>query len=75
MPGIDLPTSELHSSITPNPAGSDVVPGDEVSDTEHLLDLYQCRLPVQSSPVELKEEMQRVDSSWSQDGDLQDCGQ
>ncbi|XP_039895683.1 uncharacterized protein LOC120738478 isoform X1 [Simochromis diagramma] len=69
MPGIDLPTSERHSSITPNPAGSDVVPGDEVSDTEHLLDLYH------SSPVELKEEMQRVDSSWSQDGDLQDCGQ
>lgn len=69
MPGIDLPTSERHSTITPNPAGSDVVPGDEVSDTEHLLDLYH------SSAVELKEEMQRVDSSWSQDGDLQDCGQ
>ncbi|XP_005474935.1 uncharacterized protein si:ch211-137a8.2 isoform X1 [Oreochromis niloticus] len=75
MPGIDLPTSERHSGITPNPAGSDVVPGDEVSDMEHFLDLYQCRLPVRLSPVELKEEMQRVDSSWSQDGDLQDCGQ
>ncbi|XP_063348693.1 nesprin-2 [Pelmatolapia mariae] len=75
MPGIDLPTSERHSSITPNPEGSDIVPGDEVSDTEHLLDLYQCRLPLRSSPAELKEEMQRVDSSWSQDGDLQDCGQ
>uniref|UniRef100_A0A669C116 Uncharacterized protein n=1 Tax=Oreochromis niloticus TaxID=8128 RepID=A0A669C116_ORENI len=63
MPGIDLPTSERHSGITPNPAGSDVVPGDEVSDMEHFLDLYQCRLPVRLSPVELKEEMQ-LERRW-----------
>ncbi|XP_030601133.1 nesprin-2 [Archocentrus centrarchus] len=75
MPSIDLPTTDHHTGTTPTPEGSNAVPGDEVSDMEHLLDLFQSQLPFSLSPLELKEEMQKAESSWNQDGDLQDCGQ
>lgn len=75
MPSVDLPTSDHHTRTTPTPEGSNAVPGDGVSDVEHLLDLVRFQLPFSLSTLELKEEMQKADSSWSQDGDLQDCGQ
>lgn len=73
MPGFppEQPPSERHGDAIPATEGSDVVPGDEVRDMELFLDLSST-----SSPLELNgEETQQVDGSWSQDGDLQGCGQ
>lgn len=50
-------------------AGSDVMPGQEVRDMDLSSSLF---LP--SSSLN-EEETQQVDDGWSQDGDLQGCGQ
>lgn len=50
-------------------AGSDVMPGQEVRD----MDLSSSFFLPSSSLNE--EETQQVDDGWSQDGDLQGCGQ
>ncbi|KAM7412545.1 hypothetical protein PAMA_020091 [Pampus argenteus] len=68
MPGVDVLPSDRHE-------GSDVVTGEDVMDTE-LLDLSESPFVFTSSLLELNgEETQQVDDSWSQDGDLQGCGQ
>lgn len=54
----------------------DAVPGEEVRDVEPFLDPSDPPFLLASSPMELSgEETQQVDGSWSQDGDLQGCGQ
>lgn len=75
MPGFppEPPPSERQDDAT---EGSDVVPGEEVRDMELFLDLLESPFLSTSSALELNgEETQQVDGSWSQDGDLQECGQ
>ncbi|CAK6979582.1 uncharacterized protein si:ch211-137a8.2 [Scomber scombrus] len=72
MPGVDarLP-SDRHGDAIHN-----VVSGEEVMDMELLLDPSESPFLFTSFPPELNgEETQRLDDSWSQDGDLQGCGQ
>lgn len=70
------PPSEHHADVIPSTEGSDVVPGEEMRDMELFLDLSESPLLPTSSPLELNgEETQQEDGSWSQDGDLQGCGQ
>ncbi|XP_036937103.1 nesprin-2 isoform X2 [Acanthopagrus latus] len=53
--------------------GSDVMPGQEVRDMDLSLDLSSSLFLPSLSLNE--EETQQVDDGWSQDGDLQGCGQ
>ncbi|XP_039987278.1 uncharacterized protein si:ch211-137a8.2 [Xiphias gladius] len=60
--------SDMMSGCLGNIIPAAVLPGDEVRDMEPF--------PSTSSPLELSgEETQRVDGSWSRDGDLRGCGQ
>lgn len=73
MPGFppDLPSSEHHGDAKSDTEGSDVV-----RDMELFQDLSESLLFSTLSPLELnEEELQRVDVSWNQDGDLPVCGQ
>ncbi|XP_028275055.1 uncharacterized protein LOC114444583 isoform X2 [Parambassis ranga] len=75
MPGVDTPSSSSASSSSSSSRcgnASSGPGGHEVRDMERLLDLSQSDCPFSSSPLE---EERRADSSWSQDGGLQDCGQ
>lgn len=68
MPGFppDPPPSEHLGGAISDTAGSDAA-----RDMELFKDLSEPLLLSTSSPLELnEEETQRLDSSWSQDGDL-----
>ncbi|XP_041652675.1 nesprin-2 isoform X2 [Cheilinus undulatus] len=69
MPGspTDPAPLECHSGVGPFTAGYDANSAEEVMEMELLLDL--------STSPPLEEGTEEVDSSWSQDGDLQGCGQ
>uniref|UniRef100_UPI003AB043B3 nesprin-2 n=1 Tax=Centroberyx gerrardi TaxID=166262 RepID=UPI003AB043B3 len=73
MPGEAPPPSDHHGF--PSTAGSEVMCGGEVRDLALVLDPSEppasCLLP----PLDLNGEEVQLDSSWSQDGDLQGCGQ
>nr|XP_020461252.1 uncharacterized protein LOC109963238 [Monopterus albus] len=72
MPGVDRLPSEHHGNVLPTAEGSYV--GEEVRDMEGTWSESLCLFT--SSPLGLnEEEMQRGGGSWSQDGDLQGCGQ
>ncbi|XP_041796919.1 nesprin-2 [Chelmon rostratus] len=78
MPGFppNPPPSEHQGDATSTTEHRDVLPGEEVRDMEPIQDLSESLSPSTSSPLELNEEdMQPVDGSWSQDGDLVECGQ
>ncbi|TMS07740.1 Nesprin-2 [Larimichthys crocea] len=70
MPGFppEPPPSDHHGDAVSTSEGSDVAPGEEVTDMELSLDLFLST----SSPTQL--DADEVDGSWSQDGDLQGCG-
>ncbi|TMS06985.1 Nesprin-2 [Larimichthys crocea] len=71
MPGFppEPPPSDHHGDAVSTSEGSDVAPVEEVTDMELSLDLFLST----SSPTQL--DADEVDGSWSQDGDLQGCGQ
>ncbi|XP_027135823.1 nesprin-2 isoform X1 [Larimichthys crocea] len=71
MPGFspEPPPSDHHGDAVSTSEGSDVAPVEEVTDMELSLDLFLST----SSPTQL--DVDEVDGSWSQDGDLQGCGQ
>ncbi|XP_041849739.1 nesprin-1 isoform X2 [Melanotaenia boesemani] len=75
MPGVDSPFSGHLRDTIPQAEDGNVEPGDEVMDTQLLLDLFQHPLLSSSSPLELKGEDKQVDGSWSGDGDVKQCGQ
>ncbi|XP_070685409.1 nesprin-2 [Pempheris klunzingeri] len=78
MPGFppEPHPSERHDDAVLNTEGSDASPTEKVKDVEPFLDPSEPPFLSSSSPPEPNgEETQHVDVSWSQDGDLQGCGQ
>ncbi|XP_022594329.1 nesprin-2-like [Seriola dumerili] len=68
--------SACHRDIIPTSEGSDVLLGEEMRNMELFLNLSESPFLLTSSPLELSGgDTQRVDGSWSQHGDLQECGQ
>ncbi|GLD65695.1 nesprin-2-like protein [Lates japonicus] len=68
--------AERHGNFIPTTAGQDVLPREEARDMELSLNVSERPFVFTSSPLEVSgEETQQVDGNWSQDGDLQGCGQ
>uniref|UniRef100_A0A4W6FGQ3 Uncharacterized protein n=1 Tax=Lates calcarifer TaxID=8187 RepID=A0A4W6FGQ3_LATCA len=68
--------AERHGNFIPTTAGRDVLPREEARDMELSLNVSESLFVFTSSPLEVSgEEMQQVHGNWSQDGDLQGCGQ